>query len=1221
MDSNENISKEAQNLSYHSLSPKMDKENHKDYCDALEWAISNSEKEDINNIALTGSYGSGKSSILKTFEERKIKDVEILKISLATFKEINFPGKSPQPEKSNSGEENGASRENGEQNKAGGSPIVNENFQLIELSILQQILYHEKNESIPDSRFKKIRTLKRKDIICNAILIFVTILSYYTFFHFQDLKTLLGTPEPLNWFRYIVLTLSLAFFLFCLFIILKRLISILQKLTVVKLNFQNLEIQLNENVDKSILNTHIDEILYFFEVTKYNVVIIEDLDRFEQTEIFTKLREINLLINNSKSVDRRVVFIYAIRDDMFEYSDRTKFFDFIIPVIPVVSYSNSKVQLKKALTAFGYNLSDDLIKQVSFYLDDMRLLYNCVNEFHIYFQKFKGKSNYGQEFKDKLFAIVLYKNLYPKDFFELGKNKGTLYEYINTKKTDWILKREDELNTEIQRFKDELDACENEALSNVEELNRLYLFEYLRRLPNLKNFLIDGKTYEIDYLVNHQNLEVLLGTNGIIYSINGYSRNNLTFSFNEIDKVVGKKVSYKNRLNNIRNKNKEAKERIIRQINAIDKEIKKIRNSKIKVLLAQSNIELPNKTKQDQLITLLLRNGYIAEDYPYYISYFYEGDITETDHWFIMNIKNEMITPFEYDLQNVKNVIFEIPEIDFEKPYILNYKVLDFLLKNEKFITKRQSYISQLANESSKSVDFIRSYIIRGNNLPLFIKLLCNNWKNIWSYFDNVDDLPKEEKEAIFYLILNKAEMIDIEEMKNNSSMISFIESQADFVEKIEDTTRLKDIIRGFDIKFNNLDTRYISDDITEYIYSNNNYAINPVMLALMIKKFGNYDEKKFFESNYQSVLESGATQLIDYIHSYINKYVESTYLKLTENREDSKVLIELLNHPEIESKNIINIIDLTNTQIDDVAKIENNIDLILESILEKFKMRPTWENVINIFDKGEGLLKPLIAYLNNSNTAEALSGRVYSNTNEEDLFKNWFLLLDEIDDSLYIQYLDSFAEKYSIENLQNLSKEKINGLVQKEKLVFTSKDFLKIKEAFSPLHIDYAINCIDDFIEEFNNIDILEKDISLLWTNERLKAPLKFKILELFAANNEITDVDLLTLIGELYLNHPQHKLSSKIIAQILLESNLQEDHKIELFLNERTLFDKQFITDFLSALGGKFKDLTQKGPMPTFENSKISKEFFDYLKSVNYVSKVIIHDEKNIKVTTFKS
>ena len=40
------------------------------------------------------------------------------------------------------------------------------------------------------------------------------------------------------------------------------------------------------------MNSHIDEILYFFEVTKYNVVIIEDLDRFQQTEIFTKLRRV-----------------------------------------------------------------------------------------------------------------------------------------------------------------------------------------------------------------------------------------------------------------------------------------------------------------------------------------------------------------------------------------------------------------------------------------------------------------------------------------------------------------------------------------------------------------------------------------------------------------------------------------------------------------------------------------------------------------------------------------------------------------------------------------------------------------------------------------------------------------------------------------------------------------------------------------------------------------
>jgi hypothetical protein len=114
------------------------------------------------------------------------------------------------------------------------------------------------------------------------------------------------------------------------------------------------------------------------------VVIIEDLDRFEQTEIFTKFREINLLINSSKSINRDVVFIYAVRDEMFKDSERTKFFDFIIPIIPVINYSNSSENLKNALKKFKYKISTALIDDIAFYVNDMRLLYNVVNEFHLY---------------------------------------------------------------------------------------------------------------------------------------------------------------------------------------------------------------------------------------------------------------------------------------------------------------------------------------------------------------------------------------------------------------------------------------------------------------------------------------------------------------------------------------------------------------------------------------------------------------------------------------------------------------------------------------------------------------------------------------------------------------------------------------------------------------------------------------------------------------------
>ena len=156
-----------------------------------------------------------------------------------------------------------------------------------------------------------------------------------------------------------------------------------------KLNLKDGEIEIKEN--NSIFNKHLDEIIYFFQATKYNVVIIEDLDRYETTDIFLKLRELNLILNNAYStIKRKITFIYAIRDDMFKDTDRTKFFDYITTVIPVINYSNSKEKLIGFLKNKGYTIGDsqdftlEEIEEISFFIDDMRLLKNIVNEFDQY---------------------------------------------------------------------------------------------------------------------------------------------------------------------------------------------------------------------------------------------------------------------------------------------------------------------------------------------------------------------------------------------------------------------------------------------------------------------------------------------------------------------------------------------------------------------------------------------------------------------------------------------------------------------------------------------------------------------------------------------------------------------------------------------------------------------------------------------------------------------
>ena len=171
-----------------------------------------------------------------------------------------------------------------------------------------------------------------------------------------------------------------------------------------------------------------------------NIVVFEDLDRYNDISIYTKLRELNFILNNYVKIhgkDKPVRFIYLLKDGLFFSKNRTKFFDFIIPIVPIVNSFISEYHIDKFLRDNGIVEEVTILADVALYVDDMRLIKNIVNEYIIYSRILQLESKnssmdasleYSYLNNDILFALITLKNILPNEFELLQENKGYIHD-------------------------------------------------------------------------------------------------------------------------------------------------------------------------------------------------------------------------------------------------------------------------------------------------------------------------------------------------------------------------------------------------------------------------------------------------------------------------------------------------------------------------------------------------------------------------------------------------------------------------------------------------------------------------------------------------------------------------------------------------------------------------------------------------------------------------
>lgn len=1150
------------------------------YEDAINYVFDN---QDIKNVAITGAYSAGKSSVLASYKKKHEK-LRFLHISLAHFQS---------PDKENETKEN----------KKGA------NESALEGKILNQLIHQIPSEKIPQTNFKVKKTISPKCVLVRTIVVVLLSISIIYFTCFNMWKDYVNSL-PDNWFKYFLsfstnqyALIVVGIIIACLFsLFVYELINIQKNRNILrKINLQGNEIEIFEESDESYFDKYLNEVLYLFENSDANVIVFEDMDRFNTIKIFERLREINTLINIHKKGNNVLRFFYLLRDDVFVSKDRTKFFDYIIPVVPVVDSSNSYDQFISHLKNGGLfeKFNESFLQGLSLYIDDMRLLKNIYNEFVIYYNRI----NITELDCNKMLAIIAYKNLFPSDFADLQLNKGFVYTLFDSKDI-FIAEEVKKLEERIFEKSNEIEMAKNEHLKTIKEL---------------------------DVVFEDKKPKVYYGQKG-----------NLTQE---------EQNEYSERKNSINNKLNNKISSIEDEISILEQELISIKSKQLKDIITRENInsifsitstnEIGKETNFNEiksseyfdLLKFLIRYGYIDETYADYMSYFYENSLSRIDKIFLRSITDKKAKEYTYQLKNPQLVVSRLKLVDFDQEEILNFDLLTYLLhslSNPEYIER---FIDQLKN--TKNFKFIGEYFDITPELPSYIRYLNMRWPELFLTALRKNCLSEQQilRYSICSIYYSDDEII--ESVNKDNCLCEYISNSRDYLTiDNPDIDRLIHCFTLLGVCFSGFDYDELDKNLFRAVYEKSLYEINDENLQLIQREvLEEKNDEDILHKNYTLLCSHPDSATTQYINQNINTYFD-IILKMSDGMicDDEKVAITILNNSDLTIEHKHSYISALRTTIISIKEITD--DSLWSLLLDADIVEYSECNIMDCFNAVK-LNESVIAYINRCNIDLDFSKVEYDENTKDKLF-GCVIVCESIENSKYEQILVSLDFYYDDFDITEISDDKIAILIGNNIIRMTSKNLEFLRENYPDQNYNFIFKNIEQYVDIMND-DLFSQDELLKILTWNISDELKIKLLEfsndeisvvgkdyssaicLYILKNNLMESDLMVLFSsfenwvdsiqikifdyavqyiESVIDNPK-SVSEKLKNDLIRSDRLSRDLKVDLLISMMPDLDESLIKEILTLL-----DLT------------------DYLKIFDTRSrpKFEINDENEKLLTAFK-
>lgn len=1147
------------------------------YEDAINYVFDNS---DIKNVAVSGAYSAGKSSVLATYK-KKHKELKFLHISLAHFKSTD---KEVETEVKES---------------------------VLEGKILNQLIHQIPSDKIPQTNFRVKKKIKTKNIIERTIETVLFLIAVFHFIFFDGWKNYISTLSD-NWFKSIISLSTSQYSLMIdgfiiiglVFFIVYGVIKIQKNKNVFrKLNLQGTEIEIFEESEDSYFDKYLNEVLYLFENAEADVIVFEDMDRFNVNRIFERLREVNTLANIQLQKENKKIlrFFYLLRDDIFVSKDRTKFFDYIIPIVPVIDSSNSYDQFIELFKKSGLfeKLDEGFLQGLSLYIDDMRLLKNIYNEFLIYYNRL----SITELNCNKMLAIIAYKNLFPRDFADLQLNQGFVYN-IFSKKDIFIAEEVATLNKRIAEKSQEIEIAKSEHIKTIKELDVVFDTKKTMRYGYIKDLSeTDKKEYD------------------------------------------NRKQAIENRLNNLIPNLEDEKA-------ALEQELILTQNKQLCDIITRDNIcsifsitstnEIGQVTSFDEikcseyfnLLKYLIRNGYIDETYADYMTYFYENSLNRIDKNFLLSLTDKKAKEYTYKLRNPQLIVSRLKLVDFDQEEILNFDLLTYLLHDQTHVEYIKRYMDQLKN--TKNFKFVGSFFDTTTELPAYIKYLNEQWPEV--FMTALEEKLLTEKQIRRYSIgtLYYSDNLTIELVNKNNCLCNYISNSCDYL-SIE-KPNIDKLIYAFNligICFIGFDYTVSNKDLFRAVYEDSLYEINADNLQLILREMLDIkNEKDIIHKNYTLLCSYPDAAITQYINQNINKYL-NVILQMSGGivYDDESIAIDILNNSDIIDEQKQCYIKSLQTVLTSIKEI---VDVSLwSSLLDNNTVSYSEQNIMDYFQSVKSLDESIVSFINKCTVDLDFSKTEYESKVKEALFDS-LIVCHSVENSKYEQILVSLNMYYTQFDIVNIPNDKLEILIDTNIIRMTAETLEFMRENY-PDQLFYFIkknmgkyieiidsdlfsedelleiiswDIIDDYkikLLEFscNKISIIGKDYSVavclyILKNNFMESDLKSLFLSFEQWDESIKTVIFNFAIRNIadIINNPK-SISDKLKHSLFDSNQLDMNTKIELLIAMMPDINEDYIKEVLTLIGlDNYTKIFDTRSRPKFEVNNANKTLLTAFK-----------------------